>query len=63
MDMEIKNIQQKLKEYYNVLKMTRKPTREEFLKVTKITVAGVLIIGIFGFIIYLLMNDVPGLLK
>ncbi len=61
--MEIKNIQQKLKEYYNVLKMTRKPTREEFLKVTKITVAGVLIIGIFGFIIYLLMNDVPGLLK
>ena len=61
--MEFKKLDQKLREYYNVLKMTRKPTREEFLKITKITVAGVLIIGIFGFIIYLLMTELPRALK
>jgi len=61
--MEFRKLEQRLREYYNVLKMTRKPTKDEFFKITKITVAGVLLIGIFGFIIYLLITELPRALK
>jgi protein transport protein SEC61 subunit gamma and related proteins len=39
--------------YGRVLKMTRKPTNEEFMKTSKITFAGILIIGAIGFAIFL----------
>ncbi len=42
--------------YARILKMARKPTREEFGKSSIITGIGIIIIGAVGFIIYLLMN-------
>jgi protein transport protein SEC61 subunit gamma-like protein len=39
--------------YGRVLKMARKPTNEEYEKTSKITGAGILIIGGLGFLIYL----------
>jgi protein translocase SEC61 complex gamma subunit, archaeal and eukaryotic len=42
--------------YARILKMARKPTREEFSKTSIITGVGIIIIGGIGFIIYLIMN-------
>lgn len=44
--------------YGRVLKMARKPTNEEFLKTSKITFLGILIIGVIGFIIFLIAEIV-----
>ena len=42
--------------YSRILKMEKKPTRDEFGKSSLITGIGIIIIGGVGFIIYLLMN-------
>ena len=42
--------------YSRILKMAKKPTRDEFGKSSLITGIGIIIIGGLGFIIYLLMN-------
>ena len=44
--------------YGRVLKMARKPTNEEFSKTSKITGAGILLIGGLGFLIFLLSNQI-----
>jgi protein transport protein SEC61 subunit gamma and related proteins len=44
--------------YGRVLKMARNPTDEEFAKTSKITGLGILIIGVIGFVIYLLSTQV-----
>ncbi len=44
--------------YGRVLKMARKPTNEEYEKTSKITGAGILIIGGLGFLIYLLATQI-----
>ncbi|MGC8565320.1 MAG: protein translocase SEC61 complex subunit gamma [Thermoplasmata archaeon] len=41
--------------YSRVLKMARKPTSEEYIRVVEITAFGIALIGVIGFIIYLLM--------
>ena len=43
----------KSKRVWYVLK---KPTKEEFLQVTKITAIGILVIGVLGFAISMIMN-------
>jgi protein transport protein SEC61 subunit gamma-like protein len=40
--------------YGRVLKMARKPTDEEYTKTSKITAAGILIIGGIGFLVWLI---------
>jgi len=40
--------------YGRVLKMARKPTNEEYSKTSKITGAGILLVGGLGFLIFLL---------
>lgn len=40
--------------YSRVLKMARKPTKEEYIKVVEITAFGIALIGTIGFIIYLI---------
>lgn len=42
--------------YSRILKMAKKPTRDEFGKTSLITGAGIIIIGGVGFFIYLMMN-------
>lgn len=54
------NVPLKLSEYVRVLKLTRKPTREEFTVIAKVAGAGILLIGFIGFIIYLLITIMPG---
>jgi len=43
--------------YGRVLKMARKPTNEEFSKTSKITGAGILLIGGLGFLIFLIATQ------
>jgi len=57
------NIPLKFSEYLRILKLTRKPTREEFTVIAKVAGAGILLIGFIGFIIYLLVTVMPGWFK
>ncbi|MCK4459157.1 MAG: protein translocase SEC61 complex subunit gamma [Methanosarcinales archaeon] len=50
----------KLGEYIRVLKLARKPSREEFIMIAKVAGAGILLIGFIGFVIYLLLTELPG---
>lgn len=42
--------------YGRVLKMARKPDREEFNQTAKVTAVGMVVIGILGFFIYYVMG-------
>ncbi|HIH86384.1 MAG TPA: protein translocase SEC61 complex subunit gamma [Methanosarcinales archaeon] len=53
----------KLSEYTRILRLTRKPTREEFITIAKVAGAGILIIGVMGFIIYFFLTEIPKMLK
>lgn len=53
------NISQKLKEYVRILRLTRRPSREEFSKIARIAGLGILLIGAIGFLIYLAMSELP----
>jgi len=44
--------------YGRVLKMARKPTNDEYAKTSKITSAGIMLIGGLGFLIFLIANQV-----
>jgi len=57
------NIPLRLSEYLRVLKLTRKPSREEFSVIAKVAGAGIVLIGFIGFIIYLLVSEMPGWFK
>ncbi len=55
-----KDIEEKFKRlgngrYMRVLKMARKPTTDEYIKTVEITGIGLIIIGLVGYLIYLLM--------
>lgn len=66
------SIQQKVEErirrmgkgkYGRVLKMARKPDKEEFTKVVQITGIGIILIGLLGFGIYLIWTYVPSMIS
>lgn len=46
-------------EYMRVLRLARKPSREEFTMIAKISMAGIGIIGTMGFVIYALLTELP----
>lgn len=48
-----------LGEYIRVLKLARKPTREEFMMIGKVSITGIFLIGMIGFIIYALLTEIP----
>ena len=50
-------------EYLRVLKLTRKPTKDEFAVIAKVAGAGILLVGFIGFVIYLLITVMPGWFK
>ncbi|WP_394346227.1 protein translocase SEC61 complex subunit gamma [Methanolobus halotolerans] len=52
---------QTLKTYFRVLKLTKKPSREEFQMIAKVAGIGILAIGFVGFLIYLLLVEIPQL--
>ncbi len=53
------NITGWLKQYWRILQLTRKPSREEFMTISKVAGAGILLIGAIGFVIYLIMVLIP----
>lgn len=53
------DLKSKINEYKRVLKIATKPDREEFEMAAKVTGAGMLIIGLIGFIMYLIANLLP----
>jgi len=55
-------ITRKLKEYVRILRLARKPSREEFSMIAKVCIAGTLLIGFIGFLIYFAMEILPGML-
>ena len=58
-DKEIGNVSLRLSEYIRVLKLTRKPSKEEFSVIAKVAGAGILLVGFIGFIIYILITVIP----
>ncbi len=52
-----------LKDYINILKMTRKPDKDEFVTTTKVSIGVMAVVGAIGFLIYILMDVLPGALK
>jgi protein transport protein SEC61 subunit gamma-like protein len=46
-------------EYIRVLRLARKPSREEFTMIAKISMAGIGLIGTLGFVIYALLTELP----
>lgn len=63
MELELSKIKNKAKfklnEYIRVLKISKKPGRDEFEMSAKVTGAGIVIIGVIGFVFYLLANLLP----
>ncbi len=43
-----------MKETMRVLRVTKKPNREEFMSITKVTGLGIVIIGVIGFVIFMI---------
>ncbi|MFA0821361.1 MAG: protein translocase SEC61 complex subunit gamma [Methanomethylovorans sp.] len=48
-----------LRAHLRVLKLTKKPSREEFLTIAKVAGLGILAIGMMGFLIYVAMVEIP----
>lgn len=55
----VESIGQALRAHLRVLKLTKKPSREEFLTIAKVAGIGILVIGAIGFIIYVLLTMLP----
>lgn len=55
----VESIGQALRAHLRVLKLTKKPSREEFLIIAKVAGIGILAIGAIGFIIYVLLTMLP----
>jgi len=49
--------------YGRILKMARKPDADEYQKTLTICIAGILLIGGLGFLIYWLWENLPGYLS
>ncbi|WP_436936103.1 protein translocase SEC61 complex subunit gamma [Halovenus marina] len=49
-----------LSSYIRVLKLASTPSWEEFSQVAKIAGAGILLVGLIGFTIFVFMSFVPG---
>ncbi len=61
MDVGVKRwLDSKFSEWMRVLKITRKPDREEFEMSAKVTGAGILLIGAIGFSIYFVATMLRG---
>ncbi|PSP60678.1 protein translocase SEC61 complex subunit gamma [Halobacteriales archaeon QH_8_67_36] len=54
------NVPYDLTSYVRVLKLASTPDWEEFSQIAKIAGAGIVLVGLIGFIIFALMAFVPG---
>ena len=58
-DMDLAVPSMNINEYIRVLKLARKPSREEFTMIAKVSMAGIGIIGMIGFLLYALLTELP----
>ncbi len=58
--MRLPNIGRKIKEYKRVISIARKPSKEEFISILKISLTGILIMGFIGFLVQLFYHYVLG---
>jgi protein transport protein SEC61 subunit gamma-like protein len=58
MDLGVTMPSTNVNEYIRVLKLARKPSREEFSMIAKVSMAGIGLIGTLGFVIYALLTEV-----
>ncbi len=49
-----------LNSYVRVLKLASTPSTDEFLQVSKIAGAGIILVGFLGFLIFAIMSLLPG---
>ncbi|MHC1600254.1 MAG: protein translocase SEC61 complex subunit gamma [Candidatus Methanospirareceae archaeon] len=56
---KIEDWSKKLKEYVRILKLAKRPKRDEFFKISKIAGAAIALVGVIGFSIYLLLTVLP----
>ena len=49
-----------LNSYIRVLKLASTPSTDEFLQVSKIAGAGIILVGFIGFLIFAVMSLLPG---
>ncbi|MBC7085423.1 MAG: protein translocase SEC61 complex subunit gamma [Methanomethylovorans sp.] len=61
LNISMDSISSGLRAHLRVLKLAKKPSREEFLTIAKVAGIGILAIGIMGFIIYIAMVEIPKL--
>ena len=54
-----KSVGQAIRAHLRVLKLTKKPSREEFLTIAKVAGIGILVVGAIGFIVYVLLTMLP----
>ena len=52
-----------LYEFKRVLRIARKPPREEYVQVSKVTGLGILLIGLIGFLIMVISYFVGGMMR
>ena len=55
-DLKVNVYEEFFRKYMRVLKLARTPTREEFSKIAIVAAAGVLLIGLIGFILYVMFE-------
>jgi protein transport protein SEC61 subunit gamma-like protein len=54
------NIPKELSSYIRVLKLASTPSTEEFSQVSLVAGAGIVLVGLLGFVIFVLMSFLPG---
>ena len=59
MQLKLEEVVKKLKEYIRILKLAKRPKREEFFRISKIAGAAMALIGTIGFSLYLLLTVLP----
>ena len=57
--LKVENWSKKIKEYIRIVKLAKRPKRDEFIKISEIAGAAMALIGVIGFTIYLLLTVLP----
>jgi protein transport protein SEC61 subunit gamma-like protein len=57
--MAVKIEEELFNKYWRVIKLARTPTRDEYSKIAIVAAAGVFLIGLIGFIVFLIINVLP----
>ncbi|OPX59573.1 MAG: preprotein translocase subunit SecE [Methanobacterium sp. PtaB.Bin024] len=60
MNLNKESIESFIKQCQRVLKVSRKPDREEYINVAKVTGIGIILIGVIGFIISVIGQLIQG---